>query len=99
MSAADGTSRASDERMNRTARGIAAGVIGGLGATLLMSAVMLAARRSGLSARLPPDRIAEKAIEETTDREATQDEERVVASIAHLAFGATAGAIFGGLAS
>ncbi|MCA1571528.1 MAG: hypothetical protein LC798_14650 [Chloroflexi bacterium] len=72
-----------------------AGAIGGLGATLLMSAVMLGARRLGLTAPLPPDKIAERVIETSTDRPSGEDEERVVASVLHLGFGTMAGTAFG----
>jgi hypothetical protein len=80
-------------------RGALAGAIGGLGATLLMSAVMLGARRLGLTARLPPDKIAERVIETSTDRPSDEDEERVVASVLHLGFGTMAGMAFGILVS
>ena len=76
---------------------MAVGAIGGLGATLLMSAVMLAARRAGVSPQLPPDRIAEEGIEQVKDAPATEDEEAVVASLGHFAFGAGAGALYGGM--
>ncbi len=60
-----------------------------------MSAAMLAARSAGLSPKLPPAEIAEAAIEDATDRPARPEEQRVVASAAHLGFGAAAGALFG----
>lgn len=82
--------------MDRIARGVAAGALGGLGATLVMSGVMLAARRAGLTPQLPPHRIAEEGIERITARSAG-DEAAVVAGAAHLAFGAGAGALYGGL--
>ena len=71
------------------------GAIAGLGATIVMSAAMLAARRAGLTRTLPPERIAEAAIEEATDRPARPVERTFVASVAHLGFGAAAGAVFG----
>ena len=71
------------------------GAIAGLGATAVMSAAMLAARRAGLTPTLPPARIADAAINEATDRAAHPDERRVVATVAHLGFGAAAGALFG----
>ena len=71
------------------------GAIAGLGATAVMSAAMLAARSAGLTRTLPPARIAEVAIEEATHRPAQEDERRVVASAAHLGFGAAGGAAFG----
>lgn len=81
--------------MERPLSGLVAGAAAGLAATLLMSAVMLLARRLGLTPTLPPEEIAERAIEAAADREATDDEERAVASVAHLGFGAGAGALFG----
>lgn len=75
--------------------GIATGAVAGFGATLLMSAAMLAARRLGLTPQLPPDRIAESAVEAITDRPPNDAEQRVVATVAHLGFGSAAGAIFG----
>jgi hypothetical protein len=80
-------------------RGALMGAIGGLGATLLMTAVMLGARRLGLSARLPPDKIAERVIETSTDRPVREDDERVLASALHLGFGTMAGVAFGALMS
>jgi ribose/xylose/arabinose/galactoside ABC-type transport system permease subunit len=71
------------------------GAIAGVGATVVMSAAMLAARRAGLTGMLPPERIAEAAIEETTDRPAGAEERTLVASVTHLGFGAAAGAVFG----
>ncbi|MGQ0607629.1 MAG: DUF6789 family protein [Chloroflexota bacterium] len=83
--------------MNHPGRGALAGAIGGLTATLLMSIVMLGARRLGVTDQLPPDRMAERAIESATDRTSTRGEERIVASFLHLAFGTVAGAVFGAL--
>ena len=81
--------------MSEHLRAAVAGAVSGLAATLLTSGVMLVARRAGISGELPPGKIAERAIEETTGRDATQDEERAVAGAAHLGFGAAAGALFG----
>ncbi len=81
--------------MGRTLRGIATGAVGGFGATLMMSVVMLTSRRLGLTPQLPPDRIAEAAVQAITDRPPSDAEQRVVATIAHLAFGSVAGALFG----
>ncbi|HET8778196.1 MAG TPA: DUF6789 family protein [Candidatus Limnocylindria bacterium] len=83
--------------MDRIGRGIAAGFLGGLGATLIMSAVMLAARRAGVTPRLPPDKIAEAGIEQVKDGPSDEDEETAVATVSHFAFGAGAGALYGGL--
>lgn len=81
--------------MKRPWSGLLAGAMAGSVATLLMSAVMLGARRAGLTPELPPGKIAERAIEAASDRDATETEEHAVASVAHLGFGASAGALFG----
>lgn len=85
--------------MNRFGQGAISGAIGGLGATLLMSVIMLGARRLGLTEQLPPDRIAQRMIESSTDRPATHDETRAVASALHLGFGTGAGVAFGIMAA
>jgi uncharacterized membrane protein YagU involved in acid resistance len=85
--------------MERIPRGMAAGALGGLGATLVMSAVMLAARRAGLTPQLPPDRIAEEGIEEVKEAPSTEDEEAIVATVTHFAFGAGAGALYGAMSA
>ena len=81
-----------------TLRAAAVGAISGLAATVAMSAVMLAARRVGISPELPPARIAEEAVEAARGRPATADEVSVLAMLGHLGFGAAAGALYGVLA-
>lgn len=74
------------------------GLITGVGATVVMSLVMLASQRAGLMDKQPPERIVERgagAIGIVPDRDAVQ----VAASVAHLGFGAAGGAGFGWLAS
>lgn len=85
--------------MRSLGRNIVIGAVGGSVATAAMSVVMLVASRLGLTAQLPPGRIAEEAIEAATNRPATRDEEKVVASIAHAAFGVSGGVMFGVLVS
>ncbi|MGI8999404.1 MAG: DUF6789 family protein [Candidatus Limnocylindria bacterium] len=85
--------------MRSLGRNIMIGAAGGLVATAAMSVVMLVASRLGLTAQLPPGRIAEEAIEAATSRPATRDEEEAVASIAHAAFGVAGGVIFGVIVS
>ena len=72
-------------------RGIGAGLV----ATLSMSALMLAARRVRPVPQLPPETIARRATEKVTGEPPTAGEGRVLGSIAHLAFGAMAGAVYG----
>jgi hypothetical protein len=79
----------------RTLPPVMAGAVAGLAATALMSVLMLAARAAGVAPKLPPTKIADDAIQAATDRPATPEEERVVAPVAHFAFGAGAGAAFG----
>ena len=83
--------------MDRVARGTAAGLLGGLGATLLMSVVMLAARRAGVTPQLPPGKIAEAGIEAVKSGPSEGGEKAVVATVAHFAFGAGAGALYGAM--
>ncbi len=60
---------------------------------------MLLARRAGLTGPLPPERIAQDVIAETTGRPAHEDEEHAVAAIAHVGFGILTGALYGLLVS
>ena len=70
--------------------GAAAGAI----ATVAMSAVMLGAKRAGVSGELPPERITRTAIEGLNSRPLDDHTEHAIASVAHLGFGALAGALF-----
>lgn len=81
--------------LNEIGASAVGGIVAGLGATAVMSVAMLAARRAGLSGRLPPAKIAEEVVEEVTDRPPTDEEEQAVATISHFGFGAAAGAAFG----
>jgi hypothetical protein len=64
-------------------------------ATATMTAVMLVLRTARFTRQLPPDRIAEEGIETVTDRPASEPAETLVASVAHIGFGRTAGALSG----
>jgi hypothetical protein len=73
--------------------GIAGAAIG-VGATLGMSAIMVAGRRAGWMSRQPPEEIVEQsAMRATGDRpdEPTTD---ALGAVAHLAFGALGGAAY-----
>lgn len=70
--------------------GAAAGAI----ATLPMSAVMLLAARAGLMGEYPPKTITEQAFE-AAGIEPNEDVNDAAATVAHLGFGASAGALFG----
>lgn len=76
--------------MTRTLVGAGAGAA----ATLPMSAVMLLFQRLGWMGQQPPARIVDAALDEA-EVPATRRERTVLSVIAHLAFGAGAGALFG----
>ncbi|MDQ1556210.1 MAG: hypothetical protein QOI02_1212 [Actinomycetota bacterium] len=74
-------------------RRVVAGTAAGLFATGIMSGVFLAAQRLSLLGRLPPRMIVERlapGVDEATAKP--------LATIAHFAYGASAGAVFGLLA-
>lgn len=66
----------------------------GLLATLPMSGVMLAAQRAGRMGRLPPGRITDAAVDAAGAEETPRPARRALATAAHLAFGAGAGALY-----
>ncbi len=83
---------------NNTPRALRAAVRGagaGLLATLVMSALMLAARRAHATPQLPPETIARRATQAVTGESPSATEGRMLGSVAHLAFGAAAGSVFG----
>jgi hypothetical protein len=69
------------------------GISGALG-TPSMSTVMLAARRAGVVGQLPPERIAEAALD-AAGQPRSRGVQDALAVILHLLFGASLGAIFG----
>lgn len=71
-------------------RGAAAGTV----ATLPMSGVMLLAGRLGLMGRQPPKKITEASLEAADAPVEDEDTRNVLASIAHLGFGAGMGMLF-----
>jgi len=73
------------------------GALAGLGATVAMSAVMLGARRLGLTPTLPPERIAQEGAEAARAR-ANGGQIDATATVGHLGFGAAGGAAFAGMA-
>jgi hypothetical protein len=73
------------------------GAFAGAVATLAMSVVMLVAGRLGIMGKQPPERIVEHGAG-AADVTTGETEQNVAASVAHLAFGAAAGAGFGLLA-
>lgn len=70
------------------------GAVAGAAATVPMSAVMYGSMRAGLMGEYPPVVIADAALDAAgAHRDHETDE--LVATVAHLGFGAVAGAIFG----
>ena len=82
--------------MQRDVEALVDGVIGGCVATAAMSVVMLAAEKTGVMDRQPPEEIAEAALEAVgVPPDRTGATEDAVALLAHFGFGATTGALFG----
>ena len=77
-----------------TLRSLLAGATAGAVATVAMSALMLAAKRIGITGTLPPELIARKAVEAVSGDPPGDGQEDAVAAVAHIGFGAVAGAIF-----
>lgn len=73
------------------------GLVVGAAATVLMSAVMVAAQRAGLMGKLPPERVVERGAE-AAGASPEGHEVDMLAGVAHVGFGAVAGAGFGPLA-
>ena len=71
------------------------GATAGALSTVAMSAVMLGAKRAGISGELPPERITRKAIDAISAEPPGAHNVAAIASVAHHAFGAFAGALFG----
>jgi hypothetical protein len=73
-------------------RGLAGAVAGAI-ATAPMSAVMLAAERTGLMGRQPPEAIVQKALD-AANAQPSSAAARAAAVTAHFAFGAAGGAAY-----
>jgi Family of unknown function (DUF6789) len=76
--------------MKSLLRGATAGTL----ATALMSALMLAARRLGIAAQLPPEKITSKMLRRHGVRPDARQQDALATGL-HFAFGAAAGAAFG----
>ena len=63
--------------------------------TVAMSAVMLGAKRAGVTGELPPERISQTAIDAVSVEPLDDHTEDAIAAVAHFGFGAGAGALFG----
>ena len=70
------------------------GAIAGSVGTATMSAAMLAARKSGLTGRLPPERITHKTLFGSRLRHRTSPQKDAMATLLHFGFGAASGALF-----
>ena len=79
--------------MKSLIRGATAGTI----ATALMSALMLAARRLGITAELPPEKITSKMLRRHGIRPDAGQQDALATGL-HFAFGAAAGGAFGVIA-
>jgi uncharacterized membrane protein YagU involved in acid resistance len=78
----------------KTLRSLLAGATAGAVATVAMSALMLAAKRIGITGTLPPELIARKAVEAVALDPPDDGQGDAVAAVAHIGFGAVAGVIF-----
>jgi hypothetical protein len=81
--------------MQRDMKAIIDGGLGGAAGTAAMSAAMLAARRTGLMARLPPVIIAEGALDASGVEGEPPEARNLLATLLHFGFGVGAGAVFG----
>jgi hypothetical protein len=69
------------------------GALAGLAGTVAMSAVMLAARRTGLMGKMPPERITEAGLR-VLHVKTSERAEDTLATVAHLGYGVGMGALF-----
>jgi hypothetical protein len=76
---------------------LAKGALAGIATTMPMTAAMELGRRSGLLRRPPPEQITDRLFAAARATKATRQQRRCVAALAHLATGATLGAIFAAL--
>lgn len=73
----------------------AGGAVDGSVATLVMSGIMLAAGRAGLMGRMPPRKITEWLLRRFRPWTIPSRRTRWLSALAHLGFGAGAGALYG----
>lgn len=73
---------------------IAKGSLAGTVGTVVMSAVMLFARRAGLVKELPPERITASLLNALGLHERGERTQDALAALLHMVFGATGGALF-----
>ncbi len=75
--------------MKRLLRGVAAGTL----ATLLMSAVMVVAKRLGFTGGLPPEKVTAKLLNQAGIHRSAEQQDALATAL-HFGFGAGAGAAF-----
>ena len=71
------------------------GAMAGAVSTVAMSAVMVGAKRAGVTGELPPERITRRAIDKVSVEPLDDRTEDAIAAVAHLGFGSVVGALFG----
>jgi len=76
-----------------TTETLARGSLAGLAGTVAMSAVMLAARKTGLMGKMPPERITEAGLR-VLHVKTSERAENALATVAHLGYGAGVGVLF-----
>lgn len=79
-------------------RSAVAGALDGAAATVVMSGLMLGLQRAGWLGELPPRRITRFALRRSPAGARSRGTESALGTLAHLAFGAGAGALFEGAA-
>lgn len=82
-------------RVPRDVRAAFDGAIGGLVATVPMSAAMLVARRLGFMGRQPPERITQKVFFRGLRRVRSRETRNALATVLHFTFGGVGGAVYG----
>lgn len=80
-------------RTGHIAETLVRGALAGLGATVAMSAVMLAGRKLGLTGKMPPERITEAGLRVLRVRTSERTEDALT-TIAHLGYGTGVGLLF-----
>jgi hypothetical protein len=74
---------------------LAAGAAAGVAATAVMSLVMYAAQQAGLVAKQPPAHLTDSMLEAAGVPPESEPARRAADTLAHLAFGGAAGALYG----
>lgn len=80
--------------MGDATRAMFEGAVAGAAATALMSAPMLVAGRAGAMGTQPPERVVEEALGRAGHDDASEEEQNLMATLAHLGMGSGSGALF-----